>query len=152
MKRKIYGVFSNLDDAKSAVGSIKKVSFNRTNLTVVFSGDDRGGQHQPGIDFEFSSEFLPAGGREKAVPPLRGVKEENLPGVGKVQIAANIVQNFTDNDQPASMGLTGRDLGVVERMVKDDKVLAIVEADADLLPKLRFILESNGAEVITEPL
>ena len=107
MKQKIYGSFSNIADAKLAIGNIKKENFNRVGLTIIFASEERRVQDQH--RYEFSNDFTlePAPDKNSFLWP--GLKEENILGLGKIQIAAN----YLAEQDPVPM-IPDRDLGVIE--------------------------------------
>ena len=151
MRQKIYGIFTNVDDAKQAFGSIKKESLNQTDLTIVFAnGQETHADHRKD-NYEFATEYFIESSRN-APTSWPGLKEESLFGIGKIQIGFN---NPTKIDDPSeltrSLPLAEADLGIIEREIKANKVVTIIEAEPELVPKLRLILESNGAEIISIP-
>ncbi|HBE78480.1 MAG TPA: hypothetical protein DDW65_12000 [Firmicutes bacterium] len=149
MRQKIYSIFSNVNDAKQAFGSIKKASLNQADLTIIFADEQ---QHQIGKrndNYEFAGE-----GEYVIEPPANtiiwpGLQTQILAGIGKVQIGL-CGSNQTDNQMGESnlIQQVGEDLRIIEREIKSDKVVAIIETDSELLPKLRLILESNGGEIL----
>jgi hypothetical protein len=147
MRQKIYSVFSNLDDAKQAFGSIKKASLNQADLTIIFADEQ---QHQIGKrndNYEFAGEYLIEPASNSTIWP--GLQTQILAGIGKVQIGlCGINQTDKQMKEPNLIQQVGEDLGLIEREIKSDKVVAIIETDSELLPKLRLILESNGGEIL----
>jgi hypothetical protein len=150
MKQKIYGIFSNIDDAKQALGSIKKELLNLADLTIIFSDDQEPHVSRRRNNFEFATEyFIESSQRSTLIWP--GLKEEDLSGVGKIQIGSNHSSELNSSPSSQISNLADEDLGIIEREIKTNKVVAIIEAEPELLPKLRLILESNGAEIIAVP-
>lgn len=156
MRQKIYSVFSNVDDAKQALGSIKKASLNQADLTVVFAEDQENPEMQDKNNYEFGAEHFGSPFRDAAdtfkhnnVWP--GLQTEKLAGVGKIHIgSSNIrtISGFMDHDHP--IGLAGDDLDVITKQVKANKVVAVIDAEVELIPRVRLILETHGAEILSK--
>ena len=144
MKQKIYAAFNNLDDAKLAMGSIKKENLNQANLKVIFLTDQTGKDFQKD-HYEFGEEFFPPNIPTNSHLVWPGVKVVNILGLGKVQIAVNTP---LPHERNFGSELVDEDLKIVEPEVKAQKIVAIIEAETDLIPKFKFILQSNGAEII----
>ncbi len=138
---RIYASFERLENAKAAVGRIKKAGWNRADIVVLTSGEPEVAPDT--ARYEFADEhFLdsPVIRRETQWPVL---KEQEIDGLGKVYLAANIRPDEVDRHQqlPAvNLELTARDL-------KKNKVVAIMEVDAELSGKVKTILQSEGAEI-----
>jgi hypothetical protein len=147
MRRKIYGIFSNIDDAKQALGNIKKESLNLADLTVVFA-DNSGtlDRKKRESDFEFADDYGETTQMNRSWP---GLQSQNLYGIGKIQIGSSQYQQSETSPKPLQC-LDENDLAIIGPQLKANRVAAIIESDIDLLPKLRFILESNGAFVISK--
>jgi hypothetical protein len=151
MRQKIYGIFSNVNDAKQAFGSIKKESLNQADLTIVFANDQETKANHRKDNYEFATEYFIETPRNSP-PSWPGLKEESLSGIGKIQIGFNIPTKSGNPSEPiTSMQLAEGDLGIIEREIKAHKVVTIIEAEPEFVPKLRLILESNGAEIISIP-
>ncbi|HBF36520.1 MAG TPA: hypothetical protein DDW50_04285 [Firmicutes bacterium] len=146
MRRKLYGIFSNIDDAKQALGNIKKESLNLADLTVIFADNGEVRDRKREFDFEVSSENLgkPPQDMNRLWP---GLQSQNLFGIGKIQIGSSLNHQL-HNSSELNLHLDESDLAVIGPQVKANKVAAIIETEVDLLPKLRFILESNGALIL----
>ncbi|NLY75616.1 MAG: hypothetical protein GX075_09960 [Firmicutes bacterium] len=138
---RIYASFERLENAKAAVGRIKKASWNRAEIVVLASSE-------PGVDpgaarYEFADEhFLdsPVTRRETQWPVL---KEQEIEGLGKVFLAASFRPDDVNryNHWPAvNPELTAADL-------KKNRVVAIMEVAAELSGKIKTILQSEGAEI-----
>jgi hypothetical protein len=159
MRQKIYGTFSNVDDAKQAFGNIKKVSLNQADLTIVFADNREARSYERQAHFEFGTENhgeLPQGELHLGDLPQYnnciwpGLQSKNLSGIGKIQMGTSNHHGVFNFIEPR-ICISGEDLGVIAPQIKANKVVAIIEADAVLVPQLRFILESNGAEVHSNP-
>ncbi len=147
MRSKLYGIFSNIDDAKQALGNIKKESLNLADLTVIFADDSEAFERKRDSKFEFGNENF-----GEQTPKINrswpGLQSQNLFGIGKIQIGSSQYHKGEDS-QKQKLHLDESDLAIIGPQVKANKVAAIIESEVDLLPKLRFILESSGAFVIS---
>jgi hypothetical protein len=154
MRQKIYGIFSNVNDAKQAFGSIKKTSFNQADLTIIFADnqekhDTQGG----GGNYEFAVEYF----RESVQDIARkynntwpGIQTKDLAGIGKIQIGSSNIQKMTGIiEHDGIVKPSGDDLEIVAEQVKAKRIVAIIEAESELVPQVRLILESNGAEILS---
>jgi hypothetical protein len=146
MRSKLYGIFSNIDDARQALGNIKKESLNLADLTVVFADNSETLDHRRESDLEFARDLGDPALKSNRVWP--GLQSQNLSGIGKIKIGSS--QPWPHAKSPKGpLRLDEDDLAVIGPQIKANRVAAIVECDVDLLPKLRFLLESQGAFVIS---
>jgi hypothetical protein len=148
MKEKLFGVFSNIDDAKSALGQIKMESWNRADLTVLFSGQKIDKERRED-DFELAAEYFLNDSQRTPPPIWPGFREENIHGIGKVQIGSSYP--VEKESLPGKIEeLAGGELETIGREISSQKVVTIIEVEPEIMPKVRFILEKNGAEVFKE--
>lgn len=153
MRQKIYGIFSNVNDAKQAFGSIKKTSFNQADLTIVFADNQEKHDTQGGGNYEFAVEHFRESFQDIAQKynnTWPGVQTKDLAGIGKIQIGSSNIQKMAGiiehNDVVKP---SGDDLEIVTAQVKAKRIVAIIEAESELIPQVRLILESNGAEILS---
>lgn len=155
MRQKIYGIFSNVDDAKQAFGRIKKASLNQADLTIVFADNRENHVTKGNNNYEFAAENFGESLKDTAHTRTSiwpGLQTENLSGIGKIQIGSSNNQKIADSvDHDRAIQLVGDDLAIIAQQVKANKVVTIIEAEAELVPQVRLILESNGAEIISKP-
>lgn len=151
MKRRLLGVFNSIDDAKHALGQIKKEGWNQTQFMVIVGEPDANRDNQRKTHFEIAGEnFLennhPATGSGiNRVWP--GLKEMELAGVGTVNVGYNIPVEES-NESAMNQQLSETDIQVVEREIFANKIVALIEVEEQFIPKLRFIMDTNGAELL----
>ncbi len=146
MRSKLYGIFSNIDDAKQALGNIKKESLNLADLTVVFADNSETLERRRESDLELANDLGEPALKSNRVWP--GLQSQNLSGIGNIKIGTSQSQLLAQSPK-GPLHLDENDLAVIGPQIKANRVAAIIESDVDLLPKVRFILESNGAFVIS---
>jgi hypothetical protein len=137
--KKIYAAFERVENAKAAVGRIKKESWNRAGLSVILPEKLNANNEED--RYEFGHEhFLdtPYSHEHSEWPALQ---ERELNGVGKVKMGAN--------HKPFS-GEASEEVKISKELVieglKKNKVVALIETEDELASKIETILESEGAE------
>ncbi len=152
MRRRLFGVFNSIDDAKSALGQIKKESWNQTKFMVIVGDPDIKPVKESKAHFEVASEnFLngnhhPESGRRiDHIWP--GLKEKELTGVGTVNVGYSTAAEG-NNEPSLEQKLSEIDIQVVEREISANKIVAFIEVEEHFLPKLRLIMDTNGAELV----
>lgn len=156
MKRKLFGVFNSVDDAKNVLGLIKKESWNQAELMVIMgerAGADHNGAKKSNPNFEAAAEnFLtnnsPASARQiNHIWP--GLKDVEIAGIGIVKIGYSApAEANNESIINQKLGeLNEIDIKAVEREIAAKKIVAYLEIEEQFLPKLRLIMASNGAEL-----
>jgi hypothetical protein len=153
MRRRLFGVFNSIDEAKNTLGQIKKESWNQTEIMVIVREPDGNREIETEGHYEMAGEnFLsdpsPETGRriDRLWP---GFKEMELAGIGSVNIGYSTP--VEGNNEPAIVQqLNEKNIQVVEREISGHKVVALIEAEEQFLPKLRFIMDANGAELLEQ--
>ncbi len=148
MREKIFGFFANIDDAKSAIGSIKKENFNQAELTVIFAEDNQNKKANNSANYEFATESFLQSSPDRSIINWPGIKKQKIAGVGEIQIGLNKTIDSFDNTQ-ISIGMNGEDLSIVQQGLKENKVITIIEAEPNILSRAKAVLERHGAEIIT---
>ena len=150
MKQRLIGIFNNIGDAKNALGQIKKESWNQTELTVIVKGKNVKQYMENNGTMEIAAKnFIENPVVETGLPIFwPGLKEEWLPGIGTVKIGYNSTGNQDRAPLPFKFG--DMDLDFIKTKLAADKVVAVIETENLNLPKLRYIMEINGAELISE--
>ncbi len=152
MKQRILGVFHNIDDAKSALGQIKKESMNQAELTVIIGDRFHIRTRESQTLFEtaaedFADQNLGSRDSESRIDHFwPGLKEEQLLGIGVVKVGHNS-PDPNDVQSAWRQKLTETALQIIGAEIAAKKIITFIEFDPRFLPKLRFIMETNGAEL-----
>jgi hypothetical protein len=151
MKRRIIGIFNSISDAKNALGQIKKESWNQTELIVIIGEKNENRIMENKIFSEMATEnFLENPGTEPHMSVLwPGLKEEQLSGIGTVRIGHSSPDQERDlASLPQKLSET--DLDFIGRELAAQKIVTLIEVEEQFLPKLRFIMAINSAELSGE--
>lgn len=153
MRRRLFGVFSSIDDAKNALGQIKKESWNQTEFIVIVGDPDTIRAKENKAHFEMAVENFLNGNHPESERRINhiwpGLKEMELTGVGTVNVG--YIEAAEGNNEPMlDQKLSETDIQVVKREISTNKIVALIEVDEQFLPKLRLIMDTNGAELIEE--
>ncbi len=142
MRQRIYGLFNNIEDARNALGRIKKESWRRADLSIILPADSERPQEN---SMEFAADFS----EKRPGSPWSdwpGLQQEYWEEVGNVRVGSTL--GDASNPTPSIReNLAGKALQFVQRGIRDSKVVTIIDFEPELLYKLRFILESKGAEL-----
>lgn len=141
MKR-IYAAFERIENAKAAVGRIKKETWNQADLAIILSeettvnsGDNR---------FEFGDEHFLDSPYSRNYSKWPSLQDKEIDGIGRVKMAIS----FKPHTGPDSREVTDIiDKELLADNLKKNKIMAIIETEDDITPKIETILESEGAEV-----
>lgn len=137
MRLRIVSFFNNIDDAKNAFGRIKKESWNKANLAVLFR--ETGSENPAGAGYEFASDnWMTVSNLATAWP---GVDQVELSGIGRVYLGTNFPDLRTINS------LTREHPGLKQGL-QEQKIVTVVEVNPEIQNRVRVILASNGAEII----
>jgi hypothetical protein len=151
MRRRLFGVFNSIDDAKHALGQIKKEGWNQTRFMVIVGETDANRMNEGKAHFEMAGEnFLNNNHPETGTGINRvwpGLKEMELTGVGTVNVGYSIPVE-ENNEAAINQKLSETDIQVVEREIFANKIVALIEVEEQFLPKLRLIMDTNGAELL----
>lgn len=151
MRRRLLGVFNSIDDAKHTLGQIKKESWNQTEFMVIIGEPgDRG--HEMKTHYEMAEEnFLSTDksetGRRNHRLPWPGLQEMELAGIGAVNVGFSIPPEGP-NQVAVDKIFSETDKKFVKREISSQRVVAFIETEEQFLPKLRLIMETNGAELV----
>lgn len=131
--RKIYGIFQNLNDAKIAIGKVKVTAWNRARITLIYpeSSQDAEDNYYEFGSANFIANTIPVS------PTWNGLKVQEIPGIGKVKIA-------TIDHQ-----INQHDLTFLQRSISEQKVSVVIEVEPELSEKVHYLLENQGADVLT---
>lgn len=137
--KKIYAAFERVENAKAAVGRIKKETWNRAGMSVILP--EKRNLNNEEHSFEFGHEhFLdtPYSQENSDWPALH---EHEFDGIGKVKMAVN--------HKPYS-GEVSEGVKISKELVidglKKNKVVALIETEDEIVSKIEKILESEGAD------
>lgn len=133
--RRIVGVFSNVNDARNALGRIKKESWNRAEISVLIK------QPSPETSYEFGEDFSRQQ-RQRRKVMWSGLKQEFIDGVGMVQIGSTNGQRRQDH-----YAFLKKITGAVPYNL-DQKIVGIIEVEDDLVESIYTILNSKGADIV----
>lgn len=140
MQNRIYATFSHLNTAKTALGQIKKNSWNRADLSVIYA--DRPDSKEENGSFEIAVEGFIEQNQIKKQVDWPGVKTAYLEGVGVINYAS-----LNGKGLASIIANRESDHWLIEELASA-KTVAVVDTEPELAPELRLILENNGAEVI----
>ena len=134
MKEKVYAAFSSIEDAKNAFGQIKKTSWNKADLTIVFSEN----LNHSNLAYEFAGEgFINDLNSNQTTWP--GVDEFEIEGIGKV---------FVGQSAGGTDGFSQSEIDLILKEKDKQRLFGIIEVEPDILPHAQFIMESCGGEML----
>lgn len=142
-KKLLIGAFENLGDAKNALGRIKKATWNRTDLALIVPRNSSPGAAQE-YAFELASESFLDLPRREVMPFQPGLRQESLAGAGEVFIG----EGLSSQPDPLNLDLSQPELEKVKQHLQQHKVITLLKANPEDLPKLRLIMETSGAELL----
>lgn len=138
--KKIYAFFERIENAKAAAGRIKKEGWNRSDVVVIFPGET---SESNGDKFEFGDEHFLDSPMVRKISPWPVLQDQELEGVGKVKMAASFKPDAPD----PTVATTEINKELVAAGLQKNKVVAIIEADDEIIPRIETILESEGGEI-----
>lgn len=153
MKRRLFGVFNSIDDAKNALGQIKKESWNQTEFMVIVGepdvnrGDDSKAHFEMAVENFLSNNHPEPGRRMDHIWP--GLKEMQLAGIGTVNVGYSIPVEG-NNEAALDRKLNETEIQLVEREILANKIVALIEVEELYLPKLRLIMDTNSARLMEQ--
>jgi hypothetical protein len=137
--KKIYAAFERVENAKAAVGRVKKECWNRAGLSVIVPEKLQANNDEHRYEFGHEHFLDTPYSREKSNWPA--LNDHEFDGIGKVKMAAN----HKPYSGEASEGVTiNKDL-VIDGL-KKNKVVALIETEDEIVSKIETILESEGAD------
>lgn len=139
MQNRIYASFTHLNTAKKVLGRIKKNSWNRADLSVIYA--DPSEPRTEDSKYEMAVEgFIENNLPKNPNSRWPGLKTAYLDGVGAVNYASPDGKGLAEiiADHPSEL----------VNELASAKTVAVIDTDPELVPELRMILESNGAEII----
>lgn len=141
MKR-IYAAFERVENAKAAVGRVKKESWNRAGITVILPGktDVKTDEHR----YEFGDEHFLDTPYSRETSEWPALQDREVDGIGKVKMAVNYQPYSVEANEEVEVNKE-----IVAEGLKKNEVVAIIEADDEIVSKIETILESEGAEFTT---
>lgn len=145
MRQKLIGVFRNIDDAKGALGLVKRENFNRAELTVICSEELLHLKKQ-GQNFEMAAENFIGDQTDSAKLIWPGLQTKDLVSVGSVRIGSTQVIPQLKTD----LGLEEQDLKRIENAIQHQKVVAVIEADTEEIANIRALLASRGGFILND--
>ncbi len=140
MKR-IYAAFERVENARAAVGRVKKESWNRAGLVVILPGEPITANDN---HYEFGDEhFLDTPySRKNTVWPV--LQDKEVDGIGIVKIAVSLKPD-ADSSLSEESVVTNKE--IIAEDLKNNKVITIIEAEDEIVSQIEIILESEGAEI-----
>ena len=144
MKKKFYGVFQSIDDAKEALGRIKKESLNLVDLTVIYLEPHQTKKEGEELHFETAVEDFVENNRLDVLK-WPGLHQLELEGFGKINIGMSNSRNAAEKklfDRKA--------FEAVEPEIENHKIVALIEVEPHVAGKVRYVLESIGADIIED--
>jgi hypothetical protein len=153
MRRRLLGVFNSIDDAKHALGQIKKESWNQAEFVVIVGEPDGNRRKEGNNHFEMAVENFITGKPPETGRWINhiwpGLKEVELAGVGTVNVGYSAIAE--EIPEPSwDRRFSETDIQVMEREISANKIVALIEVEEQFLPKLRLIMDTNGAELIEQ--
>jgi len=140
VREAIYGVFQQIEDARSALGQVKKASWNRAWVSVIYPESK---EADPGnLRWETAAEGFIGDNSSKTKERWSGLKTGYLDGVGSVKYGslaggADLISTVKNRGNGLQQALS------------DGKVVAIVEAEPEAMDEVRLILENCGAALLS---
>lgn len=143
MKR-VFATFERIENAKAAVGRVKKEAWNQADFAIIISGESA--FNVSGDDrFEFGDEHFLDSPYSRNYSKWPSLQDKEIEGIGRVKMAVSFKQH-TGSDLSEETVMIDKELAADN--LKKKKVIAIIETEDDIIPKIETILESEGAEVI----
>ncbi len=136
--RRIVGVFTHVDDARNALGRIKKECWDKSEISVLIKQPSRE------FSYEFAEEFSMERNKEQRRLHWEGLKQETIADIGMVQIGVTNRQNSLD---PSEI-LKNYTNTVPYQLQKN--VVGIIEVADELSDKVYTILDSKGADIVVD--
>jgi hypothetical protein len=131
--------FTNISDAKIALGQLKKEYWNQANLAAVYAIPVQSDFERNRYEFAMEEFGMPLNDSESLWP---GVKESEISDGGKVCLGA------TPGSYDAVIKLLESDTSIKDEL--PGKVITILDTEPENHPRFRLVLESNGGEVILD--
>lgn len=153
MKRSMVGVFNSINDAKNTLGQIKKESWNQTEFLVIVGEPVGNSENETETYYEMAGEnFLtnpdPAPGRPISRRFWPGLREMELAGFGTVNVGfSNPPEGPKEPELDKIFGGENH-RRFLEREIAAHKVLAFIEVEEEFLGKLRYIMDTHGAQLL----
>lgn len=141
MREAMYGVFNQIGDARSALGQVKKASWNRTRISVIYPEMVETGSKE-NSRLEMAAEGFIEDNQPKAREEWPGLKTGYLDGVGSVKYGS--MTGETDLMSTVRNGENG-----LQQALSAGKVVAIVEVDPEAAREVRLIFDSCGGTVVS---
>lgn len=140
MQNRVYATFNQLNSAKAALGQIKKSSWNKADLSVIYADQPLFGQDDN--RYEIAVEGFIEHNLKKNPEKWPGLKTAYLEGVGVIHYASE------HGEELASI-ISNRDSDhwLIDELASA-KIVAVIDTEPEKAPKLRLILENSGADVI----
>lgn len=142
-KKLLIGVFENMTDAKNALGRIKKATWNRADLALIVPQKSHRGMSGD-VDLELASESFLDLPHQGHLPLQSGLRPQTISGVGEVLIG----QGRNNGLVPQGLNLSQPEFERIQQSLQEHRLLAVIKADPGVLPKLRLILETSGANIL----
>lgn len=137
--KKIYAAFERVENAKAAVGRIKKECWNRAGLSVIVP--EKLNANNEENRYEFGHEHFLDTPYSLEYSEWPALQEREFDGVGKVKMGVN--------HKPFS-GEASEEVKINKELVidglKKNKVVTLIETEDELTSKIETILESEGAD------
>ncbi len=143
MRQRIFGIFSNTEDSRNVLGRVKKESWNRAEITLVIP-EPTVKQPRNEDHFELGSEFF-LDRKDQPISSWPGLQASYLEGAGNIRVGTTARQH-----PPGILEPLGPELDLLQREVRNQKIVALIDVEPELIPRIRVILESKGAEIITD--
>ncbi len=139
----IYAAFERVENAKSAVGRVKKESWNQAGLMVISPGTESMTENDAN-QFEFGNEHFLETPYSRKISEWPALQDNEINGIGKVKMAVNLKPEAVrkESQEPIMMNKE-----LIADGLKKNKVIAIIEADDEIISKIETILESEGADI-----
>lgn len=140
--KKIYAAFERVENAKAAVGRVKKESWNRAGLVIIFPGESIADPDNN--RFEFGNEYFLDTPYSRKISEWPALQDKEIDGIGKVRMAVSFKPDTSPDISEDSLTINKE---LIASSLKKNKVVAIIESDDEIVSKIESILESEGAEI-----
>ncbi|GEM_PF-691589 len=141
LRESIYGIFHQLEDARFALGQVKKTSLNRAQASVIYSESAETVQEKD-AHWETAAEGFIGDALLQTRQRWPGLKTGYLDGVGSVKYGslsggADLIATVRDRE-------TG-----LRKALSEGKIVAVVKAEPEAAAEVRLIFENCGAEILS---
>lgn len=134
MAETIYGVFNTLSEARFILGLIKKASWNKADLAVVYRADEPSGNYEIAAE-DFLSQRSSVNARS-----WPGLKSGYLAGIGGVRFGSS-------GNVAVCLEKDGQYWECLKKELSENRIIVIIEARPEVTSLIRQLLTDTGNEI-----